>query len=297
MNYLPFALLAYLLNAAAVTVDKLLLAKTIPNPLIYIFYISMASFLALFFLPLTHTPSVEVFMLASTSTLLWTTGAYFLYSALRVGLASRVVPVIGTLVPLTLLLHGAFTSKLSTFEIFAIESLILGLIFLTLPDWKGHLSFKELAFEVTSAILFAISYLVLREAYLKEEFLTVLVWSRLILIPTATIILALPSLRKIVLSQGTPVNWLSKTGALFVFGQLAGGVSEVLITFSVSLATPALVNSLQGTQNIFLMLFSLILARKMPDIFSERFSPTIIISKLSGISFIGLGLYILAYWK
>lgn len=58
MSYLPFAILAYLLNSLAVTIDKILLVRSIPNPLTYIFYISAFSLLILLALPFTYQPSV-----------------------------------------------------------------------------------------------------------------------------------------------------------------------------------------------------------------------------------------------
>lgn len=297
MTHLPYTLLAYFLNAAAVTVDKFLLTKSIPNPLTYIFYISLASLLALFLLPFTHIPSLKVLLLASSSTILWTTGAYFLYKALQVGLASRVIPVIGTLIPLILFVHARAFNSITTTQTWAIQILILGIIFLTLPEWRGRMKKVELLFELISAILFAISYLVLKEAYLKEQFLTVLVWSRLVLIPAGLFMLLWPSLRKIVLaSEGPRPKLFSKIWGLFVLGQFAGGFSEILLTFSISLASPALVNSLQGTQYIFLLLFSWVLTKKYPAIFEEKLTFPTMTSKFLGILLVGTGIYLLAIY-
>jgi uncharacterized membrane protein len=297
MSHIPFTLLAYFLNATAVTVDKFMLTKHIPNPLIYIFYFSAFSALALLALPFTKIPSLEVFLIASTSTVLWTTGAYFMFKALQVGLVSRVIPIIGTLIPMILLLEAVWNKTISTAEITAIILLIGGIIFLTIMDWKGKISRQEIIFELLSATLFAISYLVLRQAYLRADFLTVLVWSRFIILPVSIIVLLVPKLKIQVFSNSPDqpqFSLFSKAGLLFLFGQAAGGSSELLLTFSISLATPALVNSLQGTQYAFLFLFSLVLAQKFPEIFKENFSSLMIISKLVGIGFIASGLFMLA---
>src|SRR5688572_18888582 len=108
MNYLPFALAAYLLNAIAITIDKFLLTKHIPNPLGYIFYTSVASLLALGLFPWTTSLPLAAFVLASISTVLWTLAAYLMFHALKLGLASSVIPLIGTLIPILLLIHGIF---------------------------------------------------------------------------------------------------------------------------------------------------------------------------------------------
>jgi len=75
MNYLPFTLLSYFFNALTVLTNKFLLSKTIPDPLIYIFYISLVSILAILALPFTHIPNLQTISIASLSTILWTTGA------------------------------------------------------------------------------------------------------------------------------------------------------------------------------------------------------------------------------
>ena len=177
--YLPISILAFILNGIAVTVDKFLLTKIIPDPLFYIFYFSLVSCLAVFAIPFTHIPTLEVFLLSSLSTILWTLGAYCMFKALKTGLVQRVIPVIGSLNPLILLLIAALAGTILINEAWAIMVLISGLIFLTLSDWKGKVTGSELILEIAAAAFFTFSYLLLKEAYLKEDFITVLVSSGL----------------------------------------------------------------------------------------------------------------------
>ena len=272
MNHLPFTLTAYLFNAFSVLASKFLLNKTIPDPLVYIFYISLISILAIFALPFTHIPSVAIFNLASLSTLLWTLGAYLMFKALKIGHVSRVVPVIGTLIPLILLITASGTNAIATIQAWAILILILGMVFLSLQNLlQRSLSKREIIYEVLSAGSFALSYIILRQAYLGADFFSVLVWSRLILLPLCFLMLIIPSLRrKIITSKGTQINFFSKTGFIFLGGQVSGALSEFLLLFSISLANPALVNSLQGSQYAFLFILAIILGKKYPQIFEEK---------------------------
>lgn len=293
MNHIPIALLAYFFNALAVLTNKFLLTKAIPDPLTYIFYISLLSFLAVFAIPFTKIPTIETFNLASLSTLLWTIGAYLMFKALKLGNVARVIPVIGTLIPLILLISAAGTQSINVTQTWAAWLLIAGMVFLTLPDWKkGSLNIKEVIFEVLSASFFAFSYITLRQAYLNADFFSVLIWSRLILLPLGIILLLVPVFRnRIITSQGPKINFLSLNGLLFLGGQMGGAISEMLLLFSISLANPALVNSLQGSQYVFLLVFALILSKKYPSIFKEKYTPLLIASKLAGISLIGIGLF------
>ena len=299
VSYLPFALLAYFFNGIAVLIDKFLLTAKIKHPLVYIFYISLFSFAILLLLPLTHVPGLRVFLVASFSTVIWTSGLYFMYKALQAGLVSRVIPVIGVLIPVFLAVEAIVTKSINQTEFIAILILILGLILLTIFEWRGHIKRHEVLFEFISAFLFAISYLILRQAFLMDSFLTVLVWSRIILMPLAIIILLIPVTRRIILvkEDGPKFSLKSKPGILFMFGQAAGGSSELLITFSVSLATPALVNSLQGSQYLFLFIAGLFLGKRFPEIFKEQHTHLKTAFKIMGILCIAFGLYVLAFIK
>lgn len=298
MSHLPFTIAAYILNSVAVLVDKFLLTTKVPDPLIYIFYFSFFSLMAFFLLPFTNTPSSEVWAVASLSTLLWTMGAYLMYKAFQIGLISRVVPIIGVLVPVFLLIYASTSSTITPGQFLAVVVLILGLVSLTLFDWGNKVVQKnELILELLSSLLFALSYIVLKQAYQKEDFLTVLVYSRFILIPVGVIILLVPTLRRRVLTGGggPKLNLLSKTGIVFLLGGLAGGLAEILITFSISLANPALVNSLQGVQYAFLFIASLFLGIKFPNVYQETIKNGFnLISKILGILLVGVGLYLLS---
>lgn len=255
----------------------------------------------LFVIPFVRMPDPWTILLGSISTLLWTTGIYFMLKALQIGQISRVVPVIGTLIPIFLLIKAISTFSVTNSQIEAILLLVLGLICITIFDWKGKIEKSELIFEITAAFFIAISYVVLREAYLAgHDFLSVLSYSKLILIPVGVILVLLPVTRHKIFSIKGDSNespWKLfnlKTGIIFGIGQLSAGVSEFLITFSVSLAEPALVNSLQGTQYVFLFFVNLVLSRKYPAVFSEDITRKLLIAKFIGIIFIGIGLYILA---
>lgn len=295
MSHLPFTLTAYLFNALSVLTNKFLLSKTIPDPAVYVFYISLVSFLAVLAIPFTHIPTIAIFNLASASTLLWTLGAYFMFKALKIGQVSRVIPIIGTAIPIILLIFASGTNAVSVTEAQAVAVLTVGMVALTITDWRGKISREEIICEVLSAGSFALSYIILRQAYLQLDFFSVLVWSRMILLPLCILMLIVPTLRsKIVTSKGPKINFLSKSGLVFLGGQFSGATSELLILFSISLANPALVNSLQGSQYIFLLIFALILGKKYPAIFGEKYTFLTFIPKIIGIALITLGLYLLS---
>lgn len=293
MNYIFIALVSYFLNSIAITVDKFLISKTIPDPLIYVFYFCLVGFFVSFGIPFTHFPGTEIFFLGSISTVVWTLGAYFMFVALKTGQVQRVIPIIGTITPLTLLILASQTNSITQKQGLAIVVLILGLVFLTFKDWKGKFIWTELLLEIASGVLFAFSYHFLRLAFLQDDFFTVLVWSKLVLIPLGIMFLIIPRLRVKILPVLKPTGGVSKMAPLFAFGQTCAGISELLLTYSISLASPALINALQGVKYVYLLIFSLILGRKFPQIFQIRMSKGFLLTQIIGIGFIGIGLYLL----
>ncbi|MBI2593518.1 DMT family transporter [Candidatus Daviesbacteria bacterium] len=298
MNYLIVAILAYLLNAVSVTLDKILLVKRFPNPALYVFYISVFSLAVLFAVPFSKMPPPTVLLIASASTILWTLGAYFMFKALKSGEAIRVIPVIGTLIPIILLFMSSVSGSINLNEVWAIIFLLLGLIFLVFPYLQGKFSFLEVELELTSALFFANSYFLLKLAYEGSNFLSVLVYSRLILIPVIFATLIFPFLRKIVFSDSnlhTPAFLWSKTGVLLFIGQASGGISQLLLTFSISLASPAVINSIQGIQYVFLFILGLLFAKKFPSAFHQDLNQSHLAGKIVGIVLIFFGLWMLSF--
>ncbi|OGE43658.1 hypothetical protein A3B45_01265 [Candidatus Daviesbacteria bacterium RIFCSPLOWO2_01_FULL_39_12] len=295
MSYLPFAVASNLLNSVALTVDKFLLTKTIKDPLTYIFYFSLVSLVTALLIPFVKLPTEQVLFLASLSTLVWTGGAYAMFKALQIGAVQRVIPMIGTLTPLFILAFNQTGDQISINEAWAVFFLLTGLIFLNLTYLKGGIKLSEILLEVGSSLFFALAYILLRNAFLGGDFLSVFVWSKPVLIPLGGIILINPNLRKRVFQfKSGQSHFPKKSLMLFAFGQISAGLSELLLIFSISLANPAIVNSLQGTKYIFLTVFAVILGKKFPTIFREKSSKFFNFFKFLGIILIFLGLYLLS---
>lgn len=296
MSFLPLTILAYLLNSAAVTIDKFLLVNTILDPLIYIFYFSLISSFAIFAIPFMQIPSSQVVILGSIATLCWTLAAFFMFTALKTGRVQRVIPVIGCVTTLILLILAQHAHAIQNNQLPAVILMIAGLIFLTIGDWGGAFIKKELLLLLCSSAFFAFSYYFLSLAFAMESFLKVLVYSRVILFPVCLILLMIPSTReKIIPRINFKKSPLNKTFLIFISGQFCAGISELLLIFSISLANPAIVNSLQGLKYIFLLIFSLILGKRFPKIFINKPSALFITGQIAGIGLIGTGLYLLAF--
>ena len=97
------AILAYSLNATVTVIDKFLLKKSIPSPVTYGFFVGI---LSIFVLPLFllefDWPGWGSVLFDLGTGMVFLLAILFLFTALKKGEASRVLPVIGGVIPLVI---------------------------------------------------------------------------------------------------------------------------------------------------------------------------------------------------
>jgi hypothetical protein len=147
-----------------------------------------------------------------------------------------------------------------------------------------------------SAFLLALSFVLAKYVYMAQPF-----WSGYILIRIGGFLMALTFLfTKEVRSElfKVKVSLPKKTAAIFLSNQAAGAGANILQNWGVFLAPltyVAIINALQGLQYLFLLLFTLLLSLKFPQILKEEISKKIIFQKIIAILLIGGGLTLLAF--
>lgn len=291
---LIITIIGYLLNSIAISADKFLITKSIPNPLTYVFYVNALSLIALSLLPFSTIPSVNAFTFASFSTIFWSIGAYLMFKALKNGNITRVIPSIGTITPLFLLFYYNLNQSLPLDQSLSTIILISGLIFVTMPSWIGKFKFSELMLEIFSGLFFALFFVYLKKAFMLSDFLSIFAYSKIIIIPFVLAVFFSPFLKKAILSHNAKNNIKTGSKMLFFAGQFCGGVAGLFLNYATSISNPTLIASLQGTQYIFLFIFEILLFQKFPKIFSFQFTFFNISTKLIGICLISFGLFILS---
>lgn len=300
MNFLLISIIAYTLNAGAIIVDKILIRTALPKPLAYTFYVNLLQLLVIFLIPFGFQPSLNTALFLAISSGIIGVFAFFTYfTSLKHNEASVVGPLVGTFNPLfALILGGIFLGQILTpTQYAAFFVLIIGTVVLTLNLWRHKVSFgQNFLWLLASGFFFGLSYVLLREAFLLSNFLNGFIISRLTAGIFALSFLLVPKIRRQVISFEKEEHGITSrsTLLLLIFGQIMGAVSVTLITFGVSLANPALVNSLFGVQYLVILAVSLILAKRKPQLLDEHLSRRVIFQKIVGAVIISLGLYLLA---
>lgn len=298
MIYLPIAIFAHLLNGFSLIVDKTLMDHQLKSPFVYTFYIGLLSILAILLIPFGfYIPQFIAVVYAISSGIVYIVALLAFFKSLQSSDLTVVSPIVGTLNPVFALILG-FTflnEQFSQNQLTAFGLLILGSIILTFNLWWRKHSFnKNLIYLAASGFFFGLSYVLLREAFLQSSFISGLVLSRVAMVGTVILFLFTPKIRwQISASRLTKNHFMSKTGLLVLGGQLAGGLSGFLVAFAVSLASPAVVNSLHGLQYIMLLLIAVFLSKSHPNILDEQINRKTLGQKIFATLLISLGLFYL----
>ena len=297
MHWLTIVLTGHLLNALAFLMDKFLLSsKRIPSPFVYAFFIGALGILALVLIPFGVTvPSNIEMARALIAGATFVLALVFFFAGLKENEASRVVPLTGGLVPaFTFALAYLFLGeRLGQIEILAFAALVVGGVLITI-ERKGKSSTKGYVYAVVAALIFAVSFVITKQVFIEQNFVSGFVWSRIGGFATALLFLLIPEARYGILHQPKQKGTGSTT-ALFLTGQVAGALGFTLMNYAISLASVSLVNAMQGAQYAFLLVMVGLLSRKFPKILSERLSGWVLVQKIMAIILISIGIGLIAF--
>lgn len=299
MRSIPLWLLvvigAHSLNAVAFLIDKFLLSRAVPKPAVYAFFVGMLGAITFILLPFDfQIPTAQQAFLDLAAGATFVLALLCFFAALQRGEASRIVPYIGGTIPVWTLLFAYLTlgERLAQQELIAFVVLVFGSALIARGGSAvGHRRRHAYTIASFAAVLFALSTVLMKVIFLQQAFIPGFVWSRAgAVLAALAILLHAPSRAAITRSQERPRGNLL---ALFVGGQVAGAVGFLTLQYAVSLASPTLVNALQGVQYAFLFVFTLFLGRTFPQL-RERLTRAIVLQKVAAIVIIAIGLSMLA---
>lgn len=310
MFWIVLTISSYLLGALANILDKFLLgSKRFSSAPVYAFYVGVFSLWAVFFAPFgLQIPNVFGLALCLLSGAIFLFGILLLYFAIGKAQASRVVPVVGAVLPLaTFLIALPFkTETLSFFQILGILLLIFGglLISFDLPLRLGKKKFfSGFLFAIGAGILLAVAYVLFKYLsqnvfeYLsaKENFVTWYVWTRVGGFVGTLGLLLVPTWRKDIFKSFHTHRKNKKealgTGAIFVGNKIVGGLSALLLNFAFTLGSVTLINALVSVQYVFVLILAWYFSKKYHKIFSEKLYFWDWFQKIVAIVIIAIGIF------
>jgi drug/metabolite transporter (DMT)-like permease len=297
MNWFLFAIAGYFLIAVVGVLDKFLLGqRPVTKPAVYTFYVGLLSIFVFVLAPFGLAwPGWIQFLIALGAGAFMLLGLLYLFHALDIGSASRVLPAFGGLTPiLVLALSFIFLGeRLNLAQIAAFLLLVLGGMLISFKKEPKERQGKRFRFIIFAIFLTAISLVLTKYVFIYQGFISGFVWSRLGSSLTALTFLIIPQLRRSIFSGAKQAT--GGLSLLFVSNKAVAGLGTVAVNYAISLASVSLVNAMQGIQYAFLLVLTIFLSKKFPRIIQEKITPGILLQKILAIILIAAGLAILAF--
>ena len=306
MNWLLIAVAAYLILAIVNLADKFLLEKVVPSAKTYTFLVGILGLAVIVIAPwFLEWPGVYLFLGNLIIGALFPGALLLLYRALKIGDASKVIPLIGGVVPIfTILLAFIFLGeRFSSTQWLAIILLLLGTVMLAwLPAghslwskvliWCG-LKQKKNKIAVLTAIgagvIFAAFFVGTKYLYGQQPFLSSFIWIRMGTFLACLFLLVPKNIRTEIFKGLKKLK--GKHSILFFSNQGIAAVGFLLQNYAIFLGSVAIVNALQGVQYAFLLVLAGLISVFFPKLLKESVSKMIIIQKIVAVVLISLGLY------
>lgn len=296
MTWFIIAIVSYFILAVVNLVDKRLLVSLIPSPRIYAFYVGSLSALLV-----VLTPFVDFRVPDFWQTLLsLSAGAFFVlailqfYRALRFFEASRIVPTVGGLVPIfSVLFIYLFSLGKELLPFSKWPAFLLLLIGSILINWnrKKSITYESFLISAFAAFLFALSFILSGYVYLSQPF-----WSGLIMMKLGGLV---PALGLFLFSKEIKtelfkrrITFRKETMGLFIGNQIAGAGANILQNWAIALSPLVfipVINALQGTQYVFLLILSVFFSFRFSHLLKEEISGKILVQKVIAIALIIVG--------
>jgi len=304
MNYLVIAVIAYFLVALEVILDKFMLtSKRVSHPSIYAFYVGMMSLFALVLIPFGfHAISPWQAIIDIIPGIIFTYAILAMFFAFSKSEASRVVPVVGAVIPIITFLLSIFflSERLRIMQIIGVAVLIIGglLISFEFPFENKKKFFAGFKYSIIAGIMLAISFTWFKHFFEHDNFSNVFIWTRIgLFIGAGSLLLQRDWRKKILGSFGgfhNPSKEHYKTGSLFVVNKALGGAGSILTNYAISLGSVTIVNALVSTEYVFILLIGLALSFRFPKIFQEKENALDITQKVVSIFIITIGIILIS---
>lgn len=304
MSWLLLALLAHFGNALVFVVDKSLLSgkSGLADPVRYTFYSALLAGAAIVILPWSYVPLTGFILIWSlVAGLLHIIALWLFFNALRGAEPSRIVPVAGSAVPFFTLIisHYFLNESLAAPQWFAIFLLICGGVLLSINfRTTRRIPVLMITFAVLSGLCFAAYFACVKYLYDNSpSFLGSFVYSRVVeSLIALTVIGPLLWLR----SGRTAAPTKARSGgqkivapSLFVGNKVLAAAAFLLQNYAISLGSVTIVNALQGTQYIFVLILAAVVSVKFPQLFGEELHRVALTQKITGVLAVTIGLFML----
>jgi drug/metabolite transporter (DMT)-like permease len=289
MTWLLFALLGHVANGAAFLIDKALLSTAFKRSATYAGLVGILSFVVVVAIPwVDRWPSGMNLLISIGSGVVFVLAMWAFFAALARAEASRVVPIVGSLLPiLTLVGTSLFLDeRLRMMQLVGFALLIMATAILSSSGGSARPSPNVILLSIASSVLFALASVTGKYAYDAAGFLPAFLMTRFAAGGTALIIVLLldPIAGKELRSMIQPAAKTQRktnmhAGLLAFVGQSLGAIGFLFIQLAISKGSASIVNALQAIQYALLVAVAFALRKRAPKLLGENLSRNVVIVK------------------
>jgi len=307
MSWFILAIIGHLSNGVAFAIDKILLKSAFSRSATYAGIVGLLSTVVALAVPfVSFWPSdFSHWLLAAVSGATFILAMWAFFAALARAEATRVVPIVGSLIPI-FTLAGTFAflaERLSDRTFLGFALLIAATIMLSVGK-AGRPTQQTIWLAVCSAILFAVSSVAGKAVYEDSGFLGGFIATRLFAALTALLLLvvidrqagseALSIVHPARRSGRSKHKQPGKMAAMLALvGQVMGAIGFVLVQWGVAQGSASLVNALQAVQYAFLVILALALRKRAPQLLGEHLDRKALAMKITALVVTAAGMYLL----
>lgn len=291
MAWLTIVIIAHLFYSLIFIIDKYIVSKSLPHPIVYTFYVGVLSIAVWLLIPFGFSfPSSYHVFLSILAGIAQVAGSIFLYRSLHLGEVSRIIPFIGSFVAVFTLIFSTFLiSERLTFEqCVAFALLVFGGFIISYR--KKELFQKPFGLAIIAALFFAIFWVITKYIYGETNFISGTVWVRTAVASISLFLLLPKKNRKLIFKKTDEIK--PKTVGFVAAGRILTIIAALCMYWAVFWGSVTLANALQGLQYAFVFILALLFFRKIPNL-KEELNREIIVQKIIAIILISLGLFIL----
>jgi len=222
-----------------------------------------------------------------------------LFFAINKGEASRVLPVVGAVIPISAFFLSIFFlgENLGLRGGVGIVLLIFGGLLISFDfNEKKTLFFHGFHFSILAGFLLALSAIFFKTLYNQDNFLNVFIWTRTGAFLGALTFILIPFWRKPILGSlfkfKKPDKSGKKSSFYFILAKALGGSGSILKekATSIALASVTVINALVSVQYVFIFLLGIIFSTWVPEVMQEKKDFKSVLQKIVAILIIGFGL-------
>jgi drug/metabolite transporter (DMT)-like permease len=301
MNWFILAIIGHISNGVAFVIDKALLNTALKRSATYATMVGGLSLVTLVAAPwIKQWPKGYLIPIVALFGIVFVLALWAFFEALKRSEATRVVPIVGSLIPILTLIGTTvlFGERLSWKQ-------LIGFLFLLIATWiltGGRFSSKmqkgTLSMCLISSFLFATSTLFGKYAFDHGDFVGIFISSRIAAGLTGVFIgILVPGVGKEIGKMFKPslVNSKKSVSPFWpILGQSLGAIGFVFVHLAIKSGSASLVNALQAVQYSLLVIAALLLRSKAPSLLGENLTRNVLVSKICALIIAGLGMAFVA---